>query len=272
MKRTYRCTLTIAGSDSSAGAGIQADLKTFAALGTYGTSVITALTAQNTTGVTGIHSVPSAFVREQLHAVFSDIDIAAVKTGMLFNGEIIETVASVLREQNVQNLVVDPVSVATSGSLLLEPSAIEVYKTHLFPLATLITPNIPEAVQFSGVDIQTPKDMENAAHVLLEMGPRAVLVKGGHFRDSMSTDLLCTKRNGNYASIWIRAKRINTKNTHGTGCTLSAAITAYLAHGYNIEKAVRRAKKYLTTALKEGAKYTLGKGYGPVHHFYKLWK
>ncbi|MCX7984153.1 MAG: bifunctional hydroxymethylpyrimidine kinase/phosphomethylpyrimidine kinase [Bacteroidetes bacterium] len=272
MKRTYRCTLTIAGSDSSAGAGIQADLKTFSALGCYGTSVITTLTAQNTTGVTGIYAVPPSFVEQQLHAIFSDIPIAAIKTGMLYSSDIIRTVTTVLRSQTVHFLVVDPVSVATSGALLLEPSAIEEYKTLLFPLATLITPNIPEATQFSGIEIHSPEDMVRAATILLELGPQAVLVKGGHWTNDESADFLCIRQNGKRVSKWIPGKRIHTKNTHGTGCTLSAAITAFLARGYTLEKAIWKAKKFITGALKEGARYTVGKGYGPVHHFYNYWR
>ena len=258
--------LTIAGSDSGGGAGIQADLKTFAANGVYGTSVITALTAQNTRGVTGIHAVPAAFVGAQLDAVLSDIGTDAVKIGMLFNPEIIKIVAEKLRHYECKNIVLDPVMVAKSGDRLLQPDAIDALKTYLFPMAAVITPNLPEAEDLLGMKIETRAAMQEAATQLLQFGSRATLIKGGHLHDNSSADYILTHDG---QSKWFETPRIDTNNTHGTGCTFSSAIAVHLAKGDDLLAAVQNAKTYLTGALAAGADYQIGKGHGPVHHFFQ---
>jgi hydroxymethylpyrimidine/phosphomethylpyrimidine kinase len=267
--KTYTRVLTIAGSDSGGGAGIQADLKTFAALGCYGLSVITALTAQNTLGVSGIHSVPPTFVAEQLKAVLSDIGVDAVKIGMLHSPDIIRVVADALTDFGVRTIVVDPVMVATSGDKLLQDEAIEALKMHLLPLATVITPNLPEAGVLLNRSLSTFTDLKQAAAELGKQYPGAILVKGGHLHDTESTDLLYISSN---EQILFPTKRINTPNSHGTGCTLSSAIAAGLAKGLSLREAVDQAKMYLTGALQAGAVYKLGHGHGPVHHFFSYWQ
>ena len=256
--------LTIAGSDSSGGAGIQADLKTFASLGTYGMSCICAVTAQNTRGVTGIFDVSTEMIAAQLAAVYEDVAPDAVKTGMLSTPAITETVADFLAAHPVCPLVVDPVMVATSGDVLLAPEAIEIYKKKLIPLATVITPNLPEAEVLAGMKIKTETDMKKAGEILLAMGPAVVLIKGGHREDLTATDFLCTK-DGCQA---YRAEAIRTENTHGTGCTLSSAIAAFLAKGVSVEEAVSQAKRYITGAICAAATDSVGSGHGPVHHFW----
>lgn len=254
--------LTVAGSDSSGGAGIQADLKTFGALGTYGMSCICALTAQNTKGVTMVVNTPVDMVRAQLEAVFDDIPPKAVKTGMLSSAPIVEVVADFFFSHKVP-LVVDPVMVATSGAVLLEKEAIQSYKEKLIPLSTLITPNIPEAEVLSGLSIQNEEDMKKAALALMDLGPRAVLVKGGHSVED-ARDILYDGKEFHVFS----GKRISTKNTHGTGCTLSSAIAAGLAKGLSLEGAVGEAKKYMEGAIAKAAVDSVGHGHGPVHHFW----
>jgi len=272
-KKTYTCVLTIAGSDSIGGAGIQADLKTFSALGCYGASVITAVTAQNTTAVTGIHALPPEFVQQQIEAVFSDITVDAVKIGMLANDAITEAVAQQLSVRKVKNIVVDPVMVSTSGAELLRSNAIDLLKEKFFPLSTIVTPNIPEAEALTGLPIKNKSDMENAATTILSLGANAVLLKGGHLEGPKCSDCLClSDTQGKPKMIWLESKKIDTKNTHGTGCTLSSAIAAYLGKGYSLERAVKEAHAYVLAAIRSGAQYKLGKGYGPVHHFYKYWK
>ncbi len=266
--KQYRRLLTIAGSDSGGGAGIQADIKTFAALGGYGMSVITALTAQNTLGVQGIHAVPPLFITQQLEAVLSDIGADAVKIGMLHSPEVIQAVAEGLKRYKVKYIVLDPVMVAKGGSKLLQDEAIAALKELLFPLATLITPNLPETEVLLGRPIKTLADMRQAAIELAALGPKAVLVKGGHLEGDASTDLLYSE--GGYHEFDI--KRITCNNTHGTGCTLSAAIAAYLAAGQDLPKAIAKAKEFITGAIQAGSAYTTGKGHGPVHHFYAHWK
>jgi hydroxymethylpyrimidine kinase/phosphomethylpyrimidine kinase len=261
----YTRILTIAGSDSGGGAGIQADLKTFAAHHCYGLSVITALTAQNTIGVTAIHDVPPAFVAEQLDAVLTDIGVDAVKIGMLSTPAVIETVAEKLRQYEVNNIVLDPVMVATSGDRLLRDDAIDVLRNTLLPLATIITPNIPEAEVLLNRAIQSPAELQQAARDLLQLGAASALVKGGHFDDEHSDDALAHP--GGF--IWIRGTRIATKNTHGTGCTLSSAIAAGLGLGLELVEAVEQAKRYITGAIEAGAHYSLGQGCGPVCHHYR---
>ncbi|MGA0559499.1 bifunctional hydroxymethylpyrimidine kinase/phosphomethylpyrimidine kinase [Larkinella sp. VNQ87] len=267
--KTYARALTIAGSDSGGGAGIQADLKTFAALGCYGMSVLTALTAQNTQAVTGIFPVSPAFIAEQLKAVLSDIGVDAVKIGMLHSPDVIQQVAKTVTEFGVTNIVLDPVMVAKSGDKLLQDEAIEALKSCLLPIASVITPNLPETGALLGRPVETPADMEQAARELSRFCPGAILVKGGHLATEESADLLRLPTGEHH---WFSTKRITTENSHGTGCTLSSAIAAGLAKGLPVVEAVSAAKNYLTLALQAGAVYRLGQGHGPVHHFFNVWQ
>ena len=255
--------LTIAGSDCSGGAGIQADLKTMTVHGVYGMSAITALTAQNTTGVTDILEVPPAFLTAQLDAIFSDIPPEAVKIGMVSSAALIEAIADSLARYSARNIVVDPVMVATSGAALMVSDAMEALTSRLFPLATVITPNIPEAEALTGRTITSGADMEAAAIALHQRYGCAVLVKGGH-SVSDADDVLC----GGEDCTWFHGDRVDNPNTHGTGCTLSSAIAANLALGYSLPASIARAKAYLTGAL--GAMLDLGHGSGPVNHMYEL--
>lgn len=266
----YYKLLTIAGSDSSGGAGIQADLKTFAALGCYGMSVITAITAQNTRGVRSVHAPPPAFVEEQLAAVLEDIGADAIKIGMLYSVEVIETVARQLKKYPANKIVLDPVMLAQSGDSLIQEEAIDAVKSLLMPLSEVVTPNLPEASIFVNGEIHTPEDMRNAARKLASCGTRNILLKGGHLEGGDSTDLLYLCREDRFMEF--KAKRIPTRNNHGTGCTLSSAIASYLAKGFSIEESVRHAKEYVTGAIQAGVGYETGGGCGPLHHFYKLWK
>ncbi len=262
-------TLTIAGSDSGGGAGIQADLKTFSALGTYGASVLTALTAQNTLGVTAIHDVPTDFIAAQMDAVFSDLDVKVVKIGMLLQPAIIETVAAGLRKYNVDQIVLDPVMVAESGDPLLAADAVSSLVEHLFPLATLITPNLHEAACLLNKNMAaTNEAMEQQAIALQAMGANSVLVKGGHSTGRDAADVLVSDGEAR----WYSAPFIDTKNTHGTGCSLSSAITARLAHDDGLFDAVETSKQWLTGAIQHADELAVGKGAGPVHHFHSLWK
>ena len=259
------CILTIAGSDSGGGAGIQADLKTIAMLGGYGSSVITALTAQNGLGVTGIHAPDAGFAAQQLRTVLEGFDVAAAKTGMLFSSSIICAVAEVLRETSFP-LVVDPVSVSQSGYRLLCEDAIQALVEEILPLAFLATPNRPEAEMLAGMPIATAGDVDTAARRILEMGPRAVLLKGGHLidpdgQDDVVTDWLVLPGK---PALPMPHPLIRTDNTHGTGCTLSAAIATGLGSGLELDKAVRQAQAYLNLCLRES--YNPGKGYGPPNH------
>ena len=264
---TPAIALTIAGSDSSGGAGIQADLKTFTALGVYGASAITALTAQNTRGVTGVHAAPAAFVVAQLEAVFADLAPAAVKTGMLANAEIVAGVARHLTAHPGLPLVVDPVMVATSGDRLLMPDAVDAYKQLLFPHAVLITPNMPEAAALLGGKVAADlTEAEVQARALLAFGSGAVLVKGGHGSNVAAIDVLATRAGVRH----IRGPWIETRNTHGTGCTLSAAIAALLATGMELLEAVEGAKRYLTAALEAARGQSVGAGHGPVDHLFDI--
>jgi len=267
--QTYNRVLTIAGSDSGGGAGIQADLKTFSALGCYGMSVITALTAQNTKGVTGIHPVPPSFAEKQMEAVFSDIGTDAVKIGMLYSAELIQAVAHQLKKYNVQKIVLDPVMVAQSGDKLLQEEAIDAIRQHLIPLCTIITPNLPEASVLLEKEIHTTDDMKNAAKSLSRYGCESVLVKGGHLEGIDSPDILYLAKSDRY--VVLNKERIQTRNTHGTGCTLSSAIAAFLAKSSDIEESVRQAKDFIHQAIAAGAGYQIGHGHGPVHHFFKFW-
>lgn len=262
MKQRATC-LTIAGSDCSGGAGIQADLKTMLANGVYGMSAITALTAQNTTGVSGIFPVSGEFLRKQLDAVFTDIWPDAVKIGMVSSTELICVIGQKLTEYQAKKIVLDPVMVATSGASLLEPEAVEAMTGVLFPLADLITPNIPESEFLTGMQIRTPQDMEEAAKTLSNRYDCQVLCKGGH-RIQDANDYLYDGSQG----VWLKGQRIRNENTHGTGCTLSSAIAAGLAKGQTVREAVENAKDYISEALRAGL--DLGKGSGPLDHGYRI--
>ena len=255
--------LTIAGSDSSGGAGIQADIKTMAAHKVYAMSAVTALTAQNTTGVYDIYEVSPEFLAKQLDCVFEDIFPQAVKTGMVSSTGLIETIAEKLKEYGAKNIVVDPVMVSTSGSKLLKDEAIESLKTCLFPLATVITPNIPEAEVIADTVIKDEKDMERAARTIYKSYGCAVLLKGGHNLND-ANDYLYSENGGR----WFKGERIDNPNTHGTGCTLSSAIASNLAKGYTLEQSVENAKRYLSLCLKDGL--DLGRGRGPLNHAFAV--
>jgi len=260
--------LTIAGSDSSGGAGIQADLKTFSAFGVYGASVLTALTAQNTKGVQGVHPVPPSFVAAQIDSVLDDLDVRAAKTGMLADALIIDAVVDRLNARGREiPLVVDPVMVATSGDVLLAPDAIETVRSRLIPYATLITPNLPEAAQLLGLASATTEDeIQDQLARLRELGARAVLLKGGHGKGNEAVDYLAIGTR----VVRLAAPRIDTEHTHGTGCTLSAAVAACLAMGDDLETAVRRAKRYVHEAIAAGRDLGVGHGHGPVDHLYAM--
>lgn len=285
-----KSVVTIAGSDSSGGAGIQADLKTMTALGVYGQSAITALTAQNTMGVLGVQETTPGFLAEQIEAIFADIRPDAVKIGMVANPALIEAIAESLQAYHAENIVLDPVMIATSGASLASDDVAQTLVRDLFPLATVVTPNLTEAEVFSGISITEPQQMVEAAHAIQELGARAVLVKGGHlesfgsgeesmrsasfgsqtaydqvFEAGHAYDLLLTEDG---TEFWLREGRIATENTHGTGCTLSSAIACYLAEGCELVDAVKRAKFYLTQALAHDLK--LGNGHGPVNHIWHL--
>ncbi len=264
-RRPIPNVLSIAGSDPSGGAGIQADLKTFGALGVYGMAALTALTAQNTRGVTGVHVPPADFIAQQIDAVFADVAVAAVKIGMLADAPIVDAVADRLRAHRASAVVLDPVLVATSGDSLGTPETVDALRRTLLPLATLITPNLPEAARLA--DRPVPRDvaaMRDVARALGAAGARAVLVKGGHLGGATAVDVLFD----GHGFEEFEAPRIETRNTHGTGCTLSSAIAAYLALGFALPDAVRNAKSYLTEALRFSDDLAVGTGHGPVHHFH----
>lgn len=265
--KNYPCVLTIAGSDSSGGAGIQADIKTISALGCYAASVITALTAQNTQSVRAIFEVSADFVKQQIEAVFDDIPIKAVKIGMLYNQSIIDVVIAALKKYKPRDVVIDPVMIAKSGDHLLQPNTVSHLKKHLFPLTSLITPNIPEAESLLNIKITHQKDMEEAVKLLSHQTKTNVLLKGGHFTTENSSDVLFQYKKQTLE--WFDSPRIKTRNTHGTGCTLSSAIAAYLALDYSISEAIKFAKIYLTHAIQSGSLLQLGHGHGPVDHFFR---
>jgi hydroxymethylpyrimidine/phosphomethylpyrimidine kinase len=261
--------VTIAGSDSGGGAGIQADLKTFSALGVYGASVIAALTAQNTRGVTGIHDVPPDFIAAQIDAVFSDLAVDAVKIGMLSRASTIETVAAGLDRHRAKNIVLDPVMVATSGDRLLDPAAVDALRNLLIPRSTIVTPNLPEAAALLDEPVAVDEAaMRAQAARLVAKGAQAVLIKGGHGSGAESADLLVDA----HGVMRFAAPRIETRNTHGTGCTLSSAIAAGLALGQELADAVRAAKDYVTGAIAAADRLSIGGGHGPVHHFFRWWE
>ena len=263
FKYEYPRVLSIAGSDSGGGAGIQADLKTFSALGCFGMTAITALTAQNTCGVRSIHGVPPSMLRDQIDAVMEDMGADAVKIGMLHSPEIVSTVADAIERHGLRNVVFDPVMVATSGSVLIDNAAIDVLVRELFPRVSVITPNLDEAALLVGRALTSASDMEQAALTLLSKGARAVVLKGGHLPGDTVIDLLVTAAG---EKIWMEAPRIDSPNTHGTGCTLSSAMAAHLALGASLSEAVSQARSYVRQALQHGAQVRTGKGSGPLNH------
>ena len=265
---TTPIALTIAGSDSSGGAGIQADLKTFAALGVYGASVITALTAQNTQGVTGIHQVPAEFVTAQIDAVFSDLTVGAVKIGMVAHPPVIDAIVAGLKRWSPKHVVLDPVMVATSGDRLLAAEAVDALRTKLIPLASVITPNLPEAADLLGEAVATDEAaVEQQGRRLLTLGCKTVLIKGGHGASAESIDYLIDSS----GVTALAAPRVATKNTHGTGCSLSSAIAAELAKGEEMTTAVRNAKTWVSAAIAAADRFSVGHGHGPIHHFHKFY-
>tara|TARA_B100001057_G_scaffold344425_1_gene345416 strand:- start:3212 stop:4036 length:825 start_codon:yes stop_codon:yes gene_type:complete len=268
-KANVNNVLSIAGSDPSGGAGIQADLKAFSANRVYGMAVITALTAQNTQGVDGIYPIPADFISLQIQTILNDITVDAVKVGMTVNSEVSKAIGIKLKDSKIKNIVVDPVMVAKGGSHLLDESAIETIKEWLLPLATIITPNLPEAaVLLKKSPAKSKKEIMEQAKELLDLGPSAVLIKGGHLQGKKSPDLLLTSD----SELWLDGERIDTKNTHGTGCTLSSTIAAYLARKLSIEEAVSDAKGYITGAIRYSSDITVGQGHGPTNHFFNIWK
>ena len=264
-KRTYPIVLSIAGSDSSGGAGIQADLKTFSALGVYGTTAITAITAQNTLGVHAQHPIPAEMVYNQIVAVLDDLHPSFVKIGMLSNPEIVLAVADALSKYPL-SIVLDPVMVSSSGHRLLSVEAQEVIKQKLLPMATLITPNLPEMEALTGLPLSTYKEKEKAAQCLMNSGAKAILLKGGHEEGDVKTDILFSNSATGIQSAMFTSETVATRNIHGTGCTLSSAITAFLARGLALEEAIVEAKKYISNAIQSGADIAIGHGFGPVNH------
>ena len=265
MKK-YPCVLTIAGSDCSGGAGIQADIKSISALGAYAASAITAITVQNTCGVEAIHPVPPTFVSGQIKAVMTDIQPSSVKIGMVNDIEIIHTIASSLRKFNPHHVVFDPVMVSTSGCRLIEDTAIDALTAELMPLATLITPNLSEAEVLTGHPVKTVEEMKIAAKELLRFGCKAVLIKGGHLEGGEMVDVLQVK--GHDEPYLFSAHLVESKNTHGTGCSLSSAIATFLALGEPIEKAVEKGKNFVYNGICAGKDIHIGEGHGPLNHFY----
>ena len=266
--KTYHTVLTIAGSDSGGGAGIQADLKTMTSLKCYGLSVITSLTAQNTQGVQGIHPVPEDFILRQLSSVFEDIEIQAVKIGMLHSKEVANAVGSFLKDYEGIPVVLDPVMVATSGDLLLEKDAVEEITQKVFPIAELITPNIHEAKVLSNMDLSTTEELKEGCRKLHALGAKNVLIKGGDIDSPQARDLLFISEKEQF--IELSCEKIRTQNLHGTGCSLSSAIASFLAKGIGIEDSVKKAKNYISQAIRLGSEYKLGKGNGPVNHMWQL--
>lgn len=265
--KKYSRVLTIAGTDSSGGAGIQADLKTFGALGCYGMTAITAVIAQNTCGVVALSAVDPELVIAQINSVLEDIGVDAIKVGALVNGNIVKAVAGLIRRHPEIPLVIDPVLFSKSGHHLLEDAALPELKA-LLPLSTLVTPNLAEASCLVGRTLRNGSDVEWAARQLLEKGVRAVLIKGGHLQEHLACDFFMQHDD---EPRWFKGIYVPTLNTHGLGCTLSAAITAYLARGWSLVQAISEAKRYLQGAVEAGAAYTVGRGCGPVHHYWEQW-
>ena len=268
MKKKYSTVLTIAGSDSGGGAGIQADIKSISAMGCYAASAITAVTVQNTLGVMAVHPVPVEILEDQIDAVLSDIGADAVKIGMLHSAKVAEIVADKIKEYNIRNVVLDPVMVSTSGHRLIEESAIEVIKRRLLPLARVITPNVPEAEILVGKKISGECDFRDVAKELSDRYCVSVLLKAGHLSGETLTDYLYNIEDKSFTLL--SSRRVNTRNTHGTGCTLSSALAAALAKGEDLTTASQSAKRYLTEALIAGAEYEIGHGHGPVNHIISM--
>jgi hydroxymethylpyrimidine/phosphomethylpyrimidine kinase len=265
----YKRVLTVAGSDPSGGAGIQADLKTISACGCYGMSAITAVVDENTLGVYGVHPIPPDFIRGQIHSALDDIGAAAIKIGLQHDSEVIRTVKDTLQEYAIRQIVLDPVMVATSGDKLLLDEAINSLIHDLIPLARVITPNLPEAAMLLGRDIRIEDDLESIAKELAGRTGVSVWLKAGHRTTETLTDVFYNAETDEVLSL--DCPRVNTPNTHGTGCTLSSALASFLAHGLPLNEAVKQAKAYLDQAIRHGARYTIGKGHGPVHHFFRFW-
>ena len=261
--------LTIAGSDPSGGAGIQADLKTFSALGVFGMSALTALTVQNTQGVSGVHLVPADFVQNQIQSIFADIRVNALKIGMIATAEIASAIAETIREiASSTHIVLDPVMVAKGGSSLLDPDAVHALTNELLPLATIITPNLEESAALLNTSVaQNRTEMLEQAQALLSLGVNTVLLKGGHLSSPDSPDLLV----GSFGTQWYESVRIDTQNTHGTGCTLSSAVAAHLALGHNLPEAISLSKLYVHKAIEHADRLNIGHGHGPTHHFHSIW-
>lgn len=270
MDKKYKIVLSVAGSDSGGGAGIQADIKTISACGCYAATAITAITAQNTAGVKAVFPLPPEAISSQITAVLEDIGANAIKIGMLHSSPVIKTVKETLAHYRIDNIVLDPVMVATSGDTLLQDEAVETLKSELIPVVRIITPNVPEAEILLGKKIHTQDDMIPMAEELAAITGVSVLLKAGHFNLLEIIDVFYNMENKSILAL--KSKRIETRNTHGTGCTLSSALASFLAHGLTLNEAVRRAKDYVDNAIQKGAGYSTGKGHGPVHHFYQYWK
>lgn len=268
--KKYRVALSIAGSDPSGGAGLQADLKTFSACGCYGATAVVAVVDENTVGVTGVHPIPVDFVTGQIRSVLDDIAADAVKIGMLHSSELVIAVKETLEKYDISNIVLDPVMVATSGDPLLEADAVETLKTVLIPYARVITPNIPEAEILLGKRITSQSELPECARLLSQDGKVSVLLKAGHLSDEELTDVFYNAETGNVLEL--KSPRLATANTHGTGCTLSSAVAAFLARGFSLDDAVRNAKDYIARAIEAGSHYRIGHGHGPVHHFFGFWE
>lgn len=264
-KNQIKTCLSVAGSDSGGCAGIQADIKTMSACGVFAMTAITSVTSQNTIGVTYVEGLSPVSVETQMEAVLSDIGADGVKSGMLYSKEIIETVGNVIKKYKIEKYVLDPVMVAASGARLLKDDAVNTLKQKLMSLSLLITPNIPEAEALTGVKITTEEDIKNACKILFQMGTKNVLIKGGHMEGAYATDVLFDGSNFHYFST----PRVDTKNIHGSGCSYASAITAYLAQGFDMIKAIQKAKDYIQGAISAGVCFNIGKGNGPLHHFYK---
>lgn len=266
----YKIALSIAGSDPSGGAGIQADLKTFSACGCYGATVIVAVVDENTVGVTDVHPIPVSFVSGQIKSVLDDIGADAIKIGMLHSSELIRSVKDTLAQYNIKNIVLDPVMVATSGDKLLQDEAIETLKNELIPFVRVITPNIPEAEILLGKEIKSQKDLKFVVKDLSFGNKVSVMLKAGHLAENKLVDVFYNAETNEIVEL--ASDRVDTKNTHGTGCTFSSAIAAFLAHGLSLNDAAIRAKDYINKAIVAGAAYEIGKGHGPVHHFFGFWE
>ena len=269
MKK-YKVALSIAGSDPSGGAGLQADLKTFSACGCYGATAVVAVVDENTVGVTGVFPIPVDFVAGQIRSVLDDLGADAVKIGMLHSAELIIAVKDTLSGYDIRNIVLDPVMVATSGDPLLQADAVDTLKSVLVPYARVITPNIPEAEILLGEKISFQSELPECARRLSQNGNVSVLLKAGHLSDEELTDVFYNAETGTLTEL--KSRRVNTQNTHGTGCTLSSAVSSFLARDFSLDDAVRNAKEYIAGAIEAGADYRIGHGHGPVHHFYNFWK